>query len=118
MLASRGRKPFKKTLGRAPAKLEVICLQNHRRKTRDKEFPPKSCFFRPISVMTSPAPSLTAAGKVWEVGWVREEEHELLTQGFLESFWDDEIGQCLTSGGKFFSGLPWELVQKARNPGR
>ncbi|OPJ73664.1 hypothetical protein AV530_005974 [Patagioenas fasciata monilis] len=39
--ASRGRKPFKKTLGRAPAKLELICSQNRNRKTLDKEFPPK-----------------------------------------------------------------------------
>lgn len=40
------------------------------------------------------------------MGWVRGEERELLTQGFLESFWDDEIVWFLTSGGKFLRYLP------------
>lgn len=55
---------------------------------------------------------MTTAADVRAMGWVTEGEHKLLTQGFLESFWDDEIGWCLTSGGKFFSGLARELVHK------
>lgn len=45
-LASRGRKPFKKTLGRA--EVEVTCLQNSSGKTHDKEFPPDRVFSCPF----------------------------------------------------------------------
>lgn len=45
-LASRGRKPFKKTLGRA--EVEGTCLQNSSGKTRNKEFPPDRVFSCPF----------------------------------------------------------------------
>ncbi|KAJ7416331.1 hypothetical protein WISP_72466 [Willisornis vidua] len=103
--ASRGRKPFGKTLELAPAKLVMISLPTRRRKTRHKDFSPKSCISRLTSVLTSPAtkPDHCWEGQAMDCG--REGEQEFLNWGFLKSFWDDETGLCLTSDGKFFGGL-------------
>lgn len=119
MLASRGRKPFKKALGRAPAKLEVICLQKGSKKNRDKEFPPRSCVFRPFSMMTSPAPKrdhccrdqsdgLGERRWTWAPDWVRA---SWKASGMMQS------SGALRQVGSFQWLVPGAGSQ-ARSPGR